>query len=135
MPYGRTPEQEIMLEAHRAINFRRYYGDGRWGAKPGIYRTTGRQGGDWLIRKIKPKGIVWAKNTDMHATKVHAVRYQLQATKGERSATMTAWLCGGQAWSKVRRQSHPVEVCAACAAAISKHTTVPYSEVAGAGGV
>jgi len=85
MPYGRTPEQEIMLEAHRAINFRRYYGDGRWGAKPGIYRTTGRQGGDWLIRKIKPKGIVWAKNTDMHATKVHAVRYQLQATKGERS--------------------------------------------------
>lgn len=121
------PELSNLERDGRFALSRRYYGDGRWGADPMI---LGRDNGEWVVSKVSPPGVVWARATGPLARKVHAVKYTLTAVHRRTGLRqhMTVWRCGQLVHSRLALESHPVAVCAGCMARLSGRTVVPLEE-------
>lgn len=116
---------DVEREGRRRI-MRKYYGDGRWGHQDGRW---GSLDGAWRMLKRRPRALTWAKTapaSNGRATvKVHAVKYELQATHvSGHVARLTVWVCGGKTNSPVVVQRKPSEVCGKCWAALNHESVV-----------
>lgn len=108
----------------------RYYGDGRWSvARYASVQDKATWDRDWTVSKYRPRKPAWARSSHASASKVHAIRYTL--TGKHRSGLevyLTVWWCGTHARTKIRRQSHPIVVCAACHDRLSGRREVVMGE-------
>lgn len=116
---------ELEREGRRRI-MRKFYGDGRWGRSDGRYASLD---GEWTMLKRRPRRLTWARTaraSNGRATvKVHAVKYQLEAThRSGYVASMTVWVCGGKTNSAVVVQRKPTEVCGKCWSVLHRESVV-----------